>query len=213
MIRNLQLELLRCPFRWQCPSPLHSPHLSKQGTLIFQNLLDEKDFLFCGHVRTLFLLDSSERPNCLVGFFLRYTEVNKKLDNMYLHHPWCIHSFRKMGLSIYSVDKKILLHWVYTQLFGWRWLENFLSWGRPQRTVLSWWRPGPRFFLGLRKKTQSTYIYIIRSVWGSRIRLLVHRCRWSTYDRLNVDQSQRQTKKMFWNNRTETKLVVRPICR
>ena len=101
---------------------------------------------------------------------------------------WCVHfilctlyiswnrlyHWKKMGLSIYSVElgiKKILIDWVYTQLCWWRWFENFLSWGRSQHlsrelrlsTVLSWWGRGQNWT----DRERYTICYTERTLGGA----------------------------------------------
>ena len=108
--------------------PFQSLNLFKQGTLTFQNLLDEKEFLFCSQVRILFLLVSGGRPNCTsitAMFVVVFLPLYSSKDIIYLlrHHFWWIHfilcilyisgnhlyPWKKMGLNIYSVELRTLL--------------------------------------------------------------------------------------------------------
>ena len=115
-----------------------SPNLLKQGTFIFQNLLDQKDFLFHNQVRTLYLVSFGRKAllhfnYCLVGFWLLYKSINKKLDDkMYLlrikHHPWCI----------FFILFTLYISW--NRLYPWKklsWADTQYSWEHKNITQLS----------------------------------------------------------------------------
>ena len=129
-------------FSFYNASPFQPLHLSKQGTLTFQNVLDENDFLFCGQVRTIFLfrfgegLTALQKLPCL-GFFFQYTEVNKNLATTWMlrnkHRLWCKY-FILCTLRNFSVEDFLntsVEHW------GWvpysvgggeaRWCSRFLK--------------------------------------------------------------------------------------
>ena len=156
-------------FRLAMPSPFYPPSFQTRYPQ-FQNILDEKDLLFSGQVRTLFLVSFWWKAelhfnNCHVWVFSTVIQKQIKIQrniipDVYIsfcvlyrfHETACIHE-KKMGLSIYSVElrtKKFYSTEYILSCVGGSDLRIFFSWGGTQHlnwefrlsTVLSWWRRG-----------------------------------------------------------------------